>query len=177
MPGPLPDENARRRNAPTIPTTRLPIGGRKTPPPKLPPGATLGKVGTAWWRWAWRTPQACAWAPGHEVVVARRAALEDDLAALAEVDGLDFDGLIGEEWADVRRAVQRVASLATGRLQICKEMRELDDRLGLTPKAMAALRWAIVDDQPAPKTEPTPTPTALGVTDLTERRRRLVDAS
>lgn len=111
--------------------------------PKLPSFVTLGKAGRAWWRWAWSTPQAAAWAAGHEGVVGRRASLEDDLAALDAVEGLDFDGLFGEKAPEVRQAVQRVSAMATGRLQVMKEMRELDDRLGLTPKAMAQLRWTI----------------------------------
>lgn len=148
MPGPLPQATRRRTNAATIPTTHLPASGRKGRAPGVPPFVTLGKAGRAWWAWAWRTPQACAWAVGMESVAARRASLEDDLAALASVDGLDFSDL-GERADEVRATVARVASLATGRLAILREVRELDDRLGLTPKAMAALRWSIVAEAPA----------------------------
>jgi hypothetical protein len=108
----------------------------------------------------WSTPQSAGWALGHEAVVARRASLEDDLAALEAVQGIDFDEL-GPRADQVRAAVQRVAALATGRLQIIKEMRELDDRLGLTPKAMAQLRWTIEGDaKPAVSSENVVTPTA-----------------
>lgn len=149
MRGPLPQSSRRRTNAPVIPTTRLPAAGREGDPPKLPPTTPLGRAGKAWWRWAWATPQAAAWPLGHEGVVARRASLEDDLAALEQVEGLDFDDL-GPRADQVRATVSRVAALATGRLQIVKEMRELDDRLGLTPKAMAQLRWSIATEaQPA----------------------------
>lgn len=141
--GPLPDENRVRRNAPTIPTTQLPASGRKGPAPTPPVGAGLGAAGKRWWKWAWSTPQAAAWASGHEGVVARRASLEDDLAALADVQSLDLADVLDEEAARFRSTVQRLAALATGRLAILREMRELDDRLGLTPKAMAALRWTI----------------------------------
>jgi hypothetical protein len=145
--GPLPKKNPRRRNAPSIPTTALPAGGWTDPPPKLPPNHGLRKAGRAWWNWAWKTPQAAAWALGHESVVARRASLEDDLATLELVQGLDFDEFVDRTAAAaVRTAVNRVAALATGRLQIVREMRELDDRLGLTPKAMAQLRWSIKAD-------------------------------
>ena len=147
MPGPLPQPTRRRRNAPTIPTTMLPAAGRTDPAPRLPGYVKLGKAGRAWWKWAWSTPQAAAWALGHEGVVARRASLEDDLDALARVDGFDFDGLIDDPDAalTVKMIVQRLAGLAAGRLSLVREMRELDDRLGLTPKAMAALRWTIAD--------------------------------
>jgi len=124
MPGPLPNATRRRRNAPTIPTTVLPVGGRKGRAPKLPPFARLGDAGRAWWLWAWHTPQAAAWAPGHEGVVARRASLED---ALAESDGAP--------------------------LALLREVRELDDRLGLTPKAMAQLRWTIGEADEKPEVE------------------------
>lgn len=107
----------------------------------------------------WSTPQAAGWALGHEAVVARRASLEDDLAALEAVRGIDFDEL-GPRADQVRAAVQRVAALATGRLQIIKEMRELDDRLGLTPKAMAQLRWTIEGDAQPVSSENVVTPTA-----------------
>jgi len=35
---------------------------------------------------------------------------------------------------------------------VVREMREMDDRLGLTPKGLAALRWKIVPDE-VPKVE------------------------
>lgn len=150
MSGPLPDPNRRRRNAPTIPTTNLPASGRKGSIPTVP--KSLGAAGRAWWRWAWRTPQAAAWGVGmgHERVVERRASLEDDLAALEIVDGLDMLDVFGGDADALKDTVRRLAGLASGRLSIMREMRELDDRLGLSPKAMAALRWTVVADAPAP---------------------------
>ena len=58
-------------------------------------------------------------------------------------------------------------------------MRELDDRLGLTPKGMAALRWNIVPDSPAADGGQEDDTTAReGVTDMrAARRRRMTDAS
>lgn len=176
MPGPLPSPNRRRRNAPTIPTTNLPAGGREGRAPRVPSWTPLGKAGRAWWRWAWSTPQACGWAAGHEAVVARRAALEDSLAAISEVHSLDaLDILSAADAKEIRHLIGHLASLATGRLAICREMRELDDRLGLTPKGMAALRWTIVDDRGASSASATPQP---GVADMrAARRKRLTDAS
>ena len=37
----------------------------------------------------------------------------------------------------------KLKALAGGRVTLLKEMRELDKVLGLTPKAMAELRWSI----------------------------------
>jgi len=115
MPGPLPKAagQRRRRNAPTIPTTKLPAGGREGQPPKCP--YQLGRAGRAWWTWAWHTPQAAAWSDGDLFALARRARLEDD----------------SEMGVSARM----------------REMRELDDRFGLTAKGMAALRWEIAADE------------------------------
>jgi len=113
MPGPLPAKIRRRTNKPSIPTTSLPSRGRKGRPPRSP--YELGELAQVWWRWAWRTPQACAWSTGDLYVVARRALLEDLLVE------------------DAGGAPAR-------------EARQLDDRLGLTPKGLAQLRWVIVDE-------------------------------
>ncbi len=149
MSGPLPNPQRARRNAPTIPTTDLPAAGRAGRVPPVPSWVSLDAAGLSWWKWAWRTPQAAAWAKGHEAFVARRAQLEDDLAALERVDGLDVRDLLGSADAEVARTVEllvgRLHSLAVGRLALARECREMDDRLGLTPKSMAALRWRIVD--------------------------------
>lgn len=83
-----------------------------------------------------------------ESFVARRASLEDDLSTREFVHNLDLldDEFQSDTAKALRDAIQRLAAMATGRLAIQKEMRELDDRLGLTPKGLAALRWVIVAD-------------------------------
>lgn len=147
MPGPLPDPNARRRNKPTIPTTTQPASGRTEPAPDVPGWIELLAAGRMFWDWAWQTPQAAAWHESMAPAVARRAQLEDDLAELERVSGLDFTELIdADNQAEIDRAIRRVAALATGKLQITKMALELDNRLGLNPKAMADLRWKIVAD-------------------------------
>lgn len=166
MPGPMPKPagQRRRRNAPTIPTTQLPASGHDGDIPECP--YSLARAGRAWWGWAWHTPQAAAWSPGDLYSLARRAQLEDDVAALHDVHGLDFSEM--ERPEHVRAIVASVAALATGKLQLSKEMRELDDRYGLTAKGMAALRWEIVATQAAASAGPAPTQT---------RRLRAVDAA
>ena len=172
--GPLPDPNRRRRNAPTIPTTNLPAGGREGPPPRIPKGTELGAAGKTWWRWAWSTPQAAAWDAGSFRVVLRRARLEDAVAVLEEFDlgepPSDPDELAGY-LETLKWVIQMLKGVATGVLGVMREMRELDDRLGLTPKAMAQLRWTIVAEEEAPERA-----TAEVVDRLAERRRRLASA-
>lgn len=177
MAGPLPETNRRRRNTPTIPTTTLPAAGRKGTTPRPPKWVELSEAGRAWWKWAWRTPQAAAWSPGDLVAIARRATIEDDLATYRDVQNLDIAELL-ETPADDRTkllefVMRSLHSLAAGKLAIAREARELDDRLGLTPKAMAALRWKIEETKP---NEPAAAD-GSEVTHLDDRRRRLIDAS
>lgn len=151
-PGPLPTGTAIRRNKPTIPTTNLPVSGRSTPVPDPPECYEFGPAAADWWGWAWRTPQACAWDDGSLFVVARRAQLEDDLKSLDRADSLD--ALIGQDPDQVtlflKFLVGELKALAGNKLAVAREMRELDDRLGLTPKGLASNRWKIVaDDQVA----------------------------
>lgn len=159
MPGPLPNPGHRRRNAATISTTLLPAGGRPGPAPKLPSWVTLGEAGSAWWAWAWKTPQAAAWSAGDLVVVARRAGIEDDLAARHDAPTLDVAELLDLEpfyrTAELEWLLRTIHRLATGKTTLDREARELDDRLGLTPKGFAALRWSIEKtDQPAAAAKP-----------------------
>lgn len=147
--GPLPNPNRRRRNAPTIPTTDLPAAGREGPTPDCP--YALNEGGAAWWEWAWHTPQAEAWDDGALYTIARRAQLEDDVRAIEGTEAEDLlAGLVGRgknaqaaarELSDL---LGRVKAIASARTTILREMREIDDRLGLSPKGLAALRWRIV---------------------------------
>ncbi|MEH3055532.1 MAG: hypothetical protein PGN13_16265 [Patulibacter minatonensis] len=159
MPGPLPEPNARRRPAqPTIPTTALPAAGFDGKAPRIPKSYELAEAGKAWWRWAWKTPQAAAWSPGDTYAIARRASLEDELAAIGAVPEINVADLLGdamladlEDQDEVRKlgeafewlisSLQKAAGPANA---VRREMRELDDRFGLTPKGMAQLRWKIV---------------------------------
>jgi hypothetical protein len=173
--GPLPNPQSRRRNAPTIATTVLPAAGRKGRAPAVPTGYKLKSRGRAWWNWAWKLPQATRWDAGTRYFVARRAALEDDLEALEQGEGFNFDDLLADldiEDAKSRRdtsdavefIVRRLKALAGARTGVMKEMRELDNRLGLNPKAMADLRWSVEE------VEETPTPKARGKSKSKGRR-------
>lgn len=179
MPGPLPDPHARRRNKPTIPSVDLPAGGYRGHTPKPPTWVTLGEAGLAWWKWAWRTPQAARWAGGgFEVLLARRASLEDDLAALDRISSLDFKDLVDSLDEDdrtdqeLKRILLRLASLVTNRLAVAQKMLDIEDRVGLTPKGFENLRWRIV----APKADDVPESTPRKhekVSRLDDRRQRL----
>lgn len=154
MPGPLPEKTKRRRNEPTFPTTRLPVSGYRGPIPSAPKSIKLGDAGRAWWRWAWRTPQAAAWNAGHVWNVARRAQLED-------------------VWAGQVEAGSATAAMASA-------MMVLEHRLGLTPKGMLELRWEIVADikPEAPADDPVEAERRNEVAERrAERERRLKQSS
>ncbi len=144
----------------------LPAGGRKGRSPKSP--YSLDAAGSKWWTWAWGTPQATAWDAGALYTVARRAQLEDDVAALdfGEVTFEIADLFAGEADRDavarVEWALSTLKRSASGKLAIEKEMRELDGKLGLSPRAMADLGWRI--GEPKKETD--------GLDDLTARRSK-----
>lgn len=119
MPGPAPsDPSTRRRRNASVGKTLLPAGGRSGVAPVWPiAGASEPDV----WAELWSSPQAVAWERlGWTRVVARYALL----VAVAERDG---DG----------------APAAT----LLAELRQMEDRLGLNPKAMRSLLWEVTSDE------------------------------
>lgn len=117
MPGPPPNKNARRRNA-RPDWRRLPRSGRTGDPPDWPLGGKLNKAEQKLWRQLWASPQAVAW---EALAWARTVARYTRLAIQAEKPGIHAS-FVGE-------------------------VRQLEDRLGLNPKAMKSLAWEI-DDEP-----------------------------
>ena len=112
----------------------------------------LGEAGSAWWAWAWGTPQAAKWDAGALYTVARRALLEDEHAAVGSFDpdalnwffsslDLDSEDAVQGALRELGRVIGRLQALATGRVSLSKEMRELEAQLGLGAKSMHALGW------------------------------------
>jgi hypothetical protein len=123
--------------------------------PKCP--YDLGPAGTAWWKWAHKTPQAKHWDVGAQYIAARRALLEDDNAALTlsgDDDLLEqlLEGAAPSAIAAVTYALQRLAQSAAKTTGLSREMRELENQLGLTPKSAAALGWKA--DEPEKTADP-----------------------
>lgn len=116
-PLPKPASERRRRNAPLANTLKLPRAGRKGKPPAFPSGE-LSDYDAKVWADLWRTPMAVAWElNNYHRTVARY--LRVMRAAEDALDGGDINA----------------AALA--------EVRQLEDRLGLTPMALLRLRWEI----------------------------------
>lgn len=119
-PPPKPEGQQRRPGRGlTSQTTRLPAEGRKGATPDWPLGKPTVRERALWTR-LWTTPQAVAWERlGWVDVVARYA----------------------------RQLV--VAERRNPPVTVLSEVRQLEDRLGLTPLAMLRLRWEIAPDEVA----------------------------
>lgn len=117
MPGPAPKSADKRRRQNAMPgEVLLPRAGRKGKPPAWPlPGAKRAGEASVWTQ-LWATPQAVAWERlGWVRTVARYC------RALVDAEKPDAP----------------VALLA--------EVRQMEDRLGLTPMAMRRLVWKVDD--------------------------------
>lgn len=136
-PAPKPSSERRRTNAPEFQWVLLPATGRNAPAPKLPAKAP----GDQTWSKATRDWWARLWATPQAT-----------------------------QWPDNDSSLFRLAALherfwqgdATGAEM--SEMRQIEDRHGLNPKALMQLRWRIVDEEVA---EAAPLPPQSG------RRERL----
>lgn len=127
MPGPPPkDPNAKRRRTAAPGFTMLPAEGRPGDPPPWPLREPATVAEMNVWVEAWRRPQAVEWERiGAERFVARWV-----------------------QW--VIRAEEPGANA-----KVLAEVRQLEDRLGLTPMAMLRLRWQVADPlEPADDDEP-----------------------
>src|SRR5690625_223602 len=93
----------------------LPAGGCDLPVPDMPPGRVWTEHEQARWEELWRSPQATQWDETARGTVAVLIAYETAIFAGA-----------ASAWQ-------------------AQEARYATDALGLTPKAMAALGWRIVD--------------------------------
>lgn len=117
--GPPPNPNAARRNARVGPL-KLPKGGRKGPAPKWPLATPPTDEEKQAWRDLWKTPQAVAWQQ--------------------------------QEWTRFVARYCRVmveAEQPKAKFQVRAEARQMEDKLGLTPKAMKLLMWEVVADEVA----------------------------
>lgn len=113
MGGPVPKKFVRRRNA-RPDWVQLPQAGRDGPTPRWPLNGRTPKG----WVELWRKPQAIMWEQnGDEYLVAR--------------------------YLSVRNLVQNPQSMDDVNAAALGELRQMEDRLGLSPMAMKRLMWEI----------------------------------
>lgn len=145
----LPNPNARRRNArPLGEWIELPERNEATPPAP-PPWLILPKAAKEWWAWAWAQGVSTQWHESDRPMVATLALLVAE-HALSVTTGDQFP---------------------TARLA---EMRQLQDRLGLSHHGRKERRWRYAgeygSDGQADATDPAAQP--AGVVSLSGRKRR-----
>ncbi len=142
--GPPPNPNARRRNV-RVGLVRLPAKGRDGDVPEWPVGYDPSGKERAIWAELWSTPQAVAWEQlGYLRSVARYVTL--DAAASRSLDNIDDPKLY--------------AAMLANQTRLLPELRQLEDRLGLNPKAMRSLMWEIADDEVGAKRDEREAPKA-----------------
>lgn len=111
-----PNSRAHRRPEQRAALIRLPASGCELPVPPMPSGRDWSEHEQARWDELWRSPQAVMW---------------DDTAAGTVAVLLVYEAMILAGTASAWHA---------------QEARYAADALGLTPKAMAHLGWAIADE-------------------------------
>lgn len=127
MPGPLPksEDERRRRNAPTIPTTNLPVSGYRGPIPE--PTVPLGELAEKLYSKAWRTPEAASWHESDADLVAEWAALKA-LVATKLRDGEEPSGsILGQIQSREDRLLMSTLARAKARARIVDDPPELDE--------------------------------------------------
>lgn len=118
MPGPPPkDPSTRRRRNAAPQKVQLPSEGRSGEPPAWPISGGSKPEMEAWAE-VWATPQAVMW------------------------DRLGWNRTVARY---VRRLVESEKRGASSAL--CGEVRQLEDRLGLSPMAMLRLGWEVTEDE------------------------------
>lgn len=118
MPGPAPNPNRRRRNAGPV-MTDIPADarkGRRPPAWPLPDGPSEAEHRL--WLGLWRLPQASRW----ELMEWHRRLVARYVRSLAELE----------------------AASGAQPTRLMAEVRQMEDRLGLSEQAMLKLRWRIV---------------------------------
>lgn len=115
MPGPVPNPNARRRNA-RPDWVSLPAAGRRGKTPKWP----LGGRTPAGWVDLWKLPQAVMWERDNAVVQVAT-------------------------YLTVRNAAHEALRNGEPNAALLSELRQIEDRLGLSPMALKRLQWEIME--------------------------------
>lgn len=133
MPGPPPkDPNARRRRNPTPGFRLLPHEGRTGPIPDFPLPSP-DQGELSYWREIWSLPQAVEW---ERMRCERFVALYVRSFIAASMGGADP--------------------------KLLAEVRQLDAKIGISPKAMRDMRWETDEPEqdPEPDAQPSPEPPA-----------------
>lgn len=115
-----PNPNSVRGMRGRVGPQKLPKGGRQGPPPRWPLSVPMDDQEKKAWRDLWHTPQAVIWEQ--------------------------------QEWTRFVARYCRImveAEQPKAKYQTRAEARQMEDKLGLTPKSMKLLMWEVVEDEVA----------------------------
>ena len=124
--GPPADPSSGRSDRRGFRLTALPAEGYRGPAPDFPlPEPTERELEV--WRWAWRTPQACAWSMPSEQWRTRTVAMWVRLSVVCEEPGASASHLA--------------------------QLHRFADQIGLTTAGLAEMGWKVAVDEMADKRE------------------------
>lgn len=134
-PAPKPPGARRRRNAGQSQWQQLPAEGRAGPIPQPRTGRELGEIASCYWETLWTSPMAVTFTDADIQPLTRLAVLVDDRARSETGDGLIEIVESNYGGGEVEVVVGKFAGDA--------EIRQLEDRYGVSPLARRRLQWEI----------------------------------
>lgn len=137
-PNPKPPGQRRRRNAGQSQWTPLPAGGRKGRAPNPRTDRKLGRIAQQYWKTLWSSPMATTFVDADIQALTRLAVLVDDRARAESADGL-LEIVESEYGGEVKVIVGQFSGDA--------EIRQLEDRYGVSPLARRRLQWEIAQGE------------------------------
>lgn len=133
-PSPKPPGARRRRNAGQSQWQQLPAEGRSGPIPEPRTDRELGEIASQYWETLWTSPMAVTFTDADIQSLTRLAVLVDDRARSESADGL-IEIVESNFGSEVEVVVGKFAGDA--------EIRQLEDRYGVSPLARRRLQWEI----------------------------------
>jgi hypothetical protein len=139
MPGPVPKNRAqrRRRNAES-PGQMLPSGGKRGRPPKPHTSVQWGEHARAYWTAIWTSPMAVTFTKTDEFALTRLCSLVDRRERVETGDHEVFEATAVDGMVTVVRGFDGDA-----------EIRQLEDRYGLSAMSRRRLQWEITSPEGA----------------------------
>jgi len=159
---PKPDGQKVTRHEPAFGWVDLPAAGRPGPPPPLPSYVTWSVYTKRAWAEMWASPQATQWDQSGRTLVGWAELVEQKVRAerarVSPPPALIAAGLLEiKGW-------EKLFGHKAPAVSVYGELRQIEDRHGLNPKAMLQLRWRITSAEVAADDARPP---------VEDRRRRL----
>jgi len=133
---PKPPGQRRRRNKGQSDWQQLPADGRKGEIPEPRTQRELGEIAQQYWDTLWTSPMAVTFTDADIQPLTRLAVLVDDRDRSESTDGLIE--IVESNYADAGEI-----EVVVGRFAGDAEIRQLEDRYGISPLARRRLQWEV----------------------------------